>query len=81
MRKAHRILCFWCGILLLAGVCPGCSSEPEKDKSGPAEQLTDKIAHKAEQKIRQPLERAQQALNIENAHIKAVDEAIEQSSQ
>jgi len=80
MRKSNFFICFLFGLLILAVLCSGCSDDSEKNTSGRVDQMTDKIAHKAVQNIRQPLEKARQAQDVANAHIKAVDEAIEQSS-
>jgi len=67
--------------MVVAGLCTGCSGDKEQEPSGAVRQMTDNMADKAVQEIRQPLEKAQHARDVANAHLNAVDEGLRQSSQ
>jgi hypothetical protein len=66
--------------LLPATILSGCSGDQEKKEAGAIEKMTDKAAEQAVQNIRQPIERAEQVQAIQDAHTKAINEAIENSS-
>ena len=63
--------------LLLATILSGCSGDQEKKEPGAIEKMTDKAAEDAVQNIRQPIERAKQVQAIQDAHVRAINEAIE----
>ena len=63
--------------LLLATILYGCSGDEEKKEVGAIEKMTDKAAEEAVQNIRQPIERAKQVQAIQDAHVRAINEAIE----
>lgn len=67
-------------LLLISLIC-GCSGNEEQKEPGAVEQMTDKVAQKAVQNIRQPIEQAKQVQAIQGAHTRAVNEAIENSSR
>ncbi len=67
--------------LLLATIFSGCSGDQEKKEPGAIEKMTDKAAEEAVQNIRQPIERAKQVQAIQDAHVRAINEAIETSGQ
>ena len=67
----------YCILLLAALILTGCSGDDEEQQSGAIDQLTDKVAQKAVQNIREPIERAKQAQAIQEAHTKAINEAVE----
>ncbi len=67
-------------LLLISLVC-GCSGNEEQKEPGAIEQMTDKVAQETVQNIRQPIEQAKQVQAIQDAHTRAVNEAIENSSQ
>ncbi len=69
---------FFC--LLLATILSGCSGDQEKKEAGTIKKMTDKAAEQAVQNIRQPIERAEQVQAIQDAHTRAINEAIENSS-
>ncbi len=66
--------------LLVAAILTGCSKDEDRD-SGVVEEMTDKVALEAVQSIRQPIDRAKQVQAIQDAHIRAVNEAVENSSR
>ena len=63
--------------LLLAGMLLGCSGNEEQKEPGAIEKMTDKAAEEAVQNIRQPMERAKQVQAIQDARVRAINEAIE----
>ena len=63
--------------LLLAGILCGCSGEQEKKEPSAIKKMTDKAAEEAVQNIRQPIERAKQVQAIQDARVRAINEAIE----
>ena len=67
--------------LLLATILYGCSGEQEKKEPSAIKKMTDKAAEEAVQNIRQPIERAKQVQAIQDAHVRAINEAIENSGQ
>ena len=67
--------------LLLAGILSGCSGDQEKKEPGAIKKMTDKAAEEAVQNIREPIERAEQVQAIQDAHVRAINEAIENSGQ
>ena len=71
-------LIFLC--LLLAVMLNGCSGDEDK-KPGALQEMTDKVAGDAVENIRQPIERAKQVQAIQDAHTRAVNEAIEESTR
>jgi PBP1b-binding outer membrane lipoprotein LpoB len=71
-------LIFLC--LLPAVMLNGCSGDEDK-KPGVLQEMTDKVAGEAVQNIRQPIERAKQVQAMQDAHTKAVHEAIEESNR
>jgi PBP1b-binding outer membrane lipoprotein LpoB len=77
-RTKYLRYVFFC--LLLATILSGCSGDQEKKEAGTIEKMTDKAAEQAVQNIRQPIERAEQVQAIQEAHTRAINEAIENSS-
>ncbi|MEA2114514.1 MAG: hypothetical protein U9P36_03900 [Thermodesulfobacteriota bacterium] len=67
--------------LLLVIILVGCSGDQEKKEPGTIEKMTDKAAEEAVQNIRQPIERARQVQAIQDAHVRAINEAIENNGQ
>ena len=67
--------------LLPATILYGCSGEQEKKETGAIKKMTDKAAEEAVQNIRQPIERAEQVQAIQDAHLRAIKEAVENSGQ
>lgn len=67
--------------LLPATILSGCSGDQEKKEPGAIEKMTDKAAEEAVQNIHQPIERAKQVQAIQDAHVRAVKEAVENSGQ
>ncbi len=67
----------YCILLLLGLILTSCSEDKEKQKSGPIDQLTDRVAQEAVQNIREPIERAKQVQAIQEAHTRAINEAVE----
>ena len=67
--------------LLLATLFSGCSGDQEKKEPGAIKKMTNKAAEEAVQNIRQPIEWAEQVQAIQDAHGRAINEAVENSSQ
>lgn len=67
----------YCLLLLLSLTLVSCSGDDEEQKTGAVDQLTDRVAQEAVQNIREPMERAKQVQAIQEAHIKAINEAVE----
>lgn len=78
-RPTYLRLASFC--LLLSIILCGCSGDQEKKEPGAIEKMTDKAAEEAVQNIRQPIERAEQVQGILDAHVRAIDEAVEKSGQ
>ncbi len=56
----------------------GCSSDRE-EKASEVDRLTDQVAREAVEKIREPMEKARQVQAIQDAHMKAVDKAVQEA--
>ena len=67
--------------LLLATIFCGCSGDQENKEPGAIKKMTDKAAEEAVQNIRQPIERAEQVQAIQDAHVRAINEAVENSGR
>ena len=78
MKRTIFRSAFFC--LLLTAFLAGCSGDQEKKETGAIEKMTDKAAQQAVQNIREPIERAEQVQAIQDAHLKAINEAIEENS-
>jgi len=67
--------------LLLAALMTSCSGDNEDREAGTVDQLTDRVAEKAVQNIRQPMEQAKQQVQaIQEAHMQSVNEAVDNTS-
>jgi hypothetical protein len=66
-------------LLLLCGLLGACSKSDEQKEQGAIDKMTDKVARDAVQNIREPIERAKQIQAIENAHAKAINDAVKHS--
>ncbi len=66
--------------LLLIALLAGCSGDQEKKEAGAIEKMTDKAAQQAVRNIRQPIEQAGQVQAIQDAHVRAINEAIDKQS-
>ncbi len=67
----------YCMFMLLILVLSSCSGDTDEQKTGAIDQLTDRVAQEAVQNIREPIERAKQVQAIQDAHTKAINEAVE----
>ena len=63
--------------LLLATILWGCSGDQEQKEVGAIKQMTDKAAEEAVQNIRKPIERAEQVQAVQDAHVRAINESVE----
>jgi hypothetical protein len=65
-------------LLLTLLVLGGCSGGGEKEETGSVDRLTTQVADEAVQNIREPMERAKQVQAIQDAHMKAVEKAVQE---
>ncbi len=64
-------------LLAMVVMLAGCSGDRKEKKQGALDHLTDKVAQEAVQDIRKPMEEsANRIKSIQEAHMKAVDEAV-----
>ncbi len=80
IRLAQKVTSLFLCLLLLS-LLHGCSGseEQQKEEGGAVEQMTATVAREAVENIRLPMEKAKQVQALQDAHTRAMEEAVESS--